>query len=184
MTENSNLSFALGRQKMVVESPNLTCYFVLHQQSYDQSCILVFQGKSKVTISSVDIFETSAELQFSVLQLLANGVCETLLGHVKKTSYKYSIQSAVKLQEYCISIHDAIRDERQLHAKVCGQLGKLVSFKKLFTGRLSNFATLFTFLAVDLNFWRLLLNPFMMLLLMVKRFSNIDFYQAFIQTQF
>jgi len=79
------------------------------------------------------VVDFSAELQFSVLQLLANGVCETLLGHVKKTSYKYSIQSAVKLQEYCISIHDAIRDERQLHAKVCGQLGKLVSFKKLFT---------------------------------------------------
>ena len=68
-----------------------------------------------------------------MLQLLANGVCETLLGHVKKTGYKYSVQSALKLQEYCISIHDAIRDERQLHAKVCDQLGKLVSFKKLFT---------------------------------------------------
>ena len=32
------------------------------------------------------------ELQFAILQLLVNGVCETLLEHIKKTNYKYSIQ--------------------------------------------------------------------------------------------
>ena len=43
------------------------------------------------------------------------------------------LKGAQKLQSYCISVHDAIRDERHLHAKVVDQLGKLVSFKKLFT---------------------------------------------------
>jgi len=73
------------------------------------------------------------ELQFAILQLLVNGVCETLLEHIKKTNYKYSIQGASKLQSYCIQLHDAIRDERHLHARVVDQLGKLASFKKLFT---------------------------------------------------
>ena len=42
------------------------------------------------------------ELQFAILQLLVNGVCETLLEHIKKTNYKYSIQVLYSIRQTVI----------------------------------------------------------------------------------
>ena len=76
--------------------PNAKYWKSSHPKHTDLSDQLIEQVIDPIEQSVIDF---NPELQFAILQLLVNGVCDALLDHVKKTNYKYSIQ--VNISIFC-----------------------------------------------------------------------------------